>query len=388
MDTMKAQTLLEKYKAGTCTPEEKALVDKWYFREAAKLKMPDGPEDPKAEEMLIWERIAKQLPDRRILWRGQIRRWVASAASVLLLLSASLYLYNHYTIKPTPMIVLSTRDIRAGGNKAILTLADGSKIILDDAANGVIAKQMGIRISKTSDGQLIYTQTGAGIATKGTKILAYNNIETPIGFQYRINLPDGSKVWLNTASSLRYPVIFKGNERLVELTGEAYFEVTHNDKMPFRVKTVGQVVEDLGTHFNINAYFDEPGIRTTLLEGRVRVKQIATNTSKEIIPGQQTLLINEIFTVARVNTEQVVAWKDGLFVFDHTDLHSLMRQISRWYNLQIVYEGNVKNDEFFGEVQRKYSLDEVLKVFELGGLHFRVEGLPSGNQQKRLIVMP
>jgi hypothetical protein len=284
--------------------------------------------------------------------------------------------------------VLSARDIKAGGNKAILTLDNGSKIILDDAINGVIAKQMGIRISKTSDGQLIYTQTEADTMAAGAKILVYNTIETPIGFQYRINLPDGSKVWLNASSSLRYPVIFKGNERLVELTGEAYFEVTHNDKMPFMVKAAGQVVEDLGTHFNINAYSDEPGIRTTLLEGRVRVKQIATHTSKEIIPGQQTLLTNEIFTVANVNIEQVIAWKDGLFVFDHTDLRALMRQISRWYNLQIVYEGNVKNDVFFGEVDRKYSLDEVLKVFELGGLHFRIEGSPSGNQQKRLIVMP
>ena len=384
MDTRQAQQLLEKYRSGNCTPEEKALLEQWYFKEAGKLPTPEGPQDPAAEEALIWSRINQELFPETKVRRLSTRRWVAIAASVLVFLTAGIYFYS--TQQKDNIVVLKAKDIKAGGNNAILTLANVSKINISSSANGLIAQQAGLNITKANDGSIVYSQNIN--PANANEPLAYNTIETPVGFTSIVNLPDGSKVWLNAASSIKYPVVFKGKERLVELTGEAYFEVIHRAEMPFKVKTTGQVVEDLGTHFNINAYADEPGVKTTLLEGSVSVTALATNAVKKIVPGQQASLIGESFTVKNVNTGLAVAWKNGLFEFDHTDLHTLMRQIGRWYNLQIVYEGNVKDDQFFGEVERKYDLAEVLKVLELGGLHFRVEGSLTGNQQKKLIVMP
>ena len=181
---------------------------------------------------------------------------------------------------------------------------------------------------------------------------------------------------------------FNGNERLVELTGEAYFEVVHNAQKPFRVKTASQVVEDVGTHFNINAYTDEPDTKTTLLEGGIKITRPATAETKILVPGQQAVLNSQVFTIRKVDVAESVAWKDGLFVFDHTDLHALMRQVSRWYNIKVVYQGNVTNDEFFGEVQRKYTLAEVVKVLKLGGLNFRIEEPASPGGQKQFIITP
>ncbi len=386
MDTRQAQQLLEKYRSGNCSPEEKALLEQWYFKEAAKLPMPDAPIDPAAEEALIWNRINRELFPETKVRRLPVRKWAAIAASVLFFLTAGIYFYSTRHTKPNDTVVLKASDIKGGGNNAILTLANGTRINLSNSANGLIAKQAGLNIIKAADGSIIYSQSNSAAESK--EALAYNTIETPIGFTSVVNLPDGSKVWLNAASSIKYPVVFKGKERLVELTGEAYFEVIHHTDMPFKVKTAGQLVEDLGTHFNINAYGDEPGIKTTLLEGSVSVTSLANNTIQKIVPGQQASLNGENLTVKNVNTSLAVAWKNGLFEFDHTDLHTLMRQIGRWYNLQIVYEGNVKDDQFFGEVERKYDLAEVLKVLELGGLHFRVEGTVNGSQQKKLIVMP
>ncbi|MEN0053302.1 MAG: FecR domain-containing protein [Mucilaginibacter sp.] len=302
----------------------------------------------------------------------------AAAAAVLLFIVAGGYLMLKKQPVPVQLVKNKQKDIQAGKNQAILTLNNGTKIDLDDASNGQIAKQSGMVISKASNGQLVYTVTGN--TQNGTKP-ELNIIETPRGGQYQVTLPDGTKVWLNAASSITFPTAFSGSERKVILTGEAYFEVVHNAKQPFSVDAAGVQIHDLGTHFNVNAYPDETAVKTTLVQGAVKLDhQGATALLK---PGQQGRI--KVGTgnieIAQVDTDLATAWKDGVFRFDNTDLHSLMRQLSRWYNIEIVYEGNVPNDVFFGKIERRANLSKVLKVLELGDVHFRIE-------DRKLIVMP
>ncbi|HEY1201554.1 MAG TPA: FecR domain-containing protein, partial [Niastella sp.] len=264
-----------------------------------------------------------------------------------------------------------------GSNKAILTLGNGQKISLTDAGNGQIAKQAGITITKQADGQLLYT---IDEARPGDEI-SFNTIETPRGGQYQVALPDGSKVWLNAATALRFPTRFSATERTVYLDGEAYFEIAHNSKSPFRVSVNGQQVEVLGTHFNIMAYKDEQTVRTTLLEGAVKLT--APVGSILLKPGQQGYIVKEknAYNSAYVDVTMVTAWKDGLFKFDGIDMRTLMRQISRWYDVEVIYEPGVKDDVVFGSISRKSDLTRLLRILELGGVHFRVES-------RKLIVMP
>ena len=206
----------------------------------------------------------------------------------------------------------------------------------------------------------------------------YNTITTANGNQYQLILSDGSRVWLNAASSIRFPTSFSGYERKVEITGEAYFEVAKNAAKPFKVDFKNKAgekdeIEVLGTHFNVNTYTDEPEMKTTLLEGSVKIT--AANKMQMLAPGQQArLTINGIELKKNVDLDQVMAWKNGYFLFDNTDIYTLMRQISRWYNIEVIYEPNVKNDVFFGEIERKAELNEVLKILEVGDLHFKLNG--------------
>ncbi|HEY9195949.1 MAG TPA: FecR domain-containing protein, partial [Mucilaginibacter sp.] len=265
--------------------------------------------------------------------------------------------------------------IAPGSNKAILTLANGKKISLTDARKGQIINQQGILISKTASGQLVYTivddgKTGANSPAE----MQYNTMETPRGGQFQLLLPDGTRVWLNAASSLKYPVNFTASsERKVELSGEAYFEVTHNKERPFRVVTSRQVVEVLGTHFNVNAYADEPNTKTTLLEGAVKVTGGA-NTAL-LKPGQEANLTDN-FKVADVDTDEAIAWKNGYFRFDDERLETIMRKISRWYNVDVVYQDNDVKDDLFAAVTTRFAdISTLLKIMEqTGDEHFSVEG--------------
>ncbi|MHB1179403.1 MAG: FecR family protein [Daejeonella sp.] len=327
-----------------------------------------------------------------------------AAAVIFMVLTSGLYFYLN---KPTGSQLATQKlhpkknDIAPGGNKAILTLSDGSKISLSDAANGEIAKQGGISITKTSNGQLIYSIANSQPTTH-TSNLIYNTIETPKGGQYQINLPDGSKVWLNAASSLRFPASFTGNERKVELSGEAYFEVAHitlpagSGAMPFKVTSGNQTIEVLGTHFNVSAYSDEPSIRTTLLEGSVRVslpsplsgEGLDRNFSKLIKPGQQSK-VNETIKVFNVDTEEAVAWKNGYFMFNNENIQSIMRKISRWYNVDIEYRGNISQKALWGSVSRFKNVSEVLDLIELtGSVHFKIVPGDNSGEERRIIVMP
>jgi ferric-dicitrate binding protein FerR (iron transport regulator) len=253
-----------------------------------------------------------------------------------------------------------------GSNKAILTLGNGDRISLTDAADGELARQGDTRISKTKDGQLLYEPENG--AAGG--MVKRNTISTPRGGQYRIDLPDGTRVWLNAASSLAFPASFAGlDERSVELTGEAYFEVAKDAGKPFKVISNAHTVEVLGTHFNINAYNDEPDIKTTLLEGAVRVN------GSMLRPGQQSVLANGRLSIRNAETDMETAWKNGEFIFNGQDFKTVMRTISRWYDVDVVYEYDPKPFRIGGEVSRSRSITEVLKMLEVtGGVKFKLEG--------------
>jgi transmembrane sensor len=237
---------------------------------------------------------------------------------------------------------------------------------LTTAGNGLIARQAGISIHKNAKGLLVYTVAAPSVESAGE-----NTISTPRGGQYEVILPDGTRVMLNATSSLTYPVIFAA-ERKVTLTGEAYFEVAKDKAHPFKVNTAGQTVTVLGTHFNINAYNDEAAVRTTLLEGSV---EITDGDAKErIVPGEQGLKLGDVLIKRSVDVDKEVAWKNGLFSFNGDNLQTILRQVSRWYNVEIAYEGKITNEKFYGEIPRVSKLEAVLKILELNNVHFTIEG--------------
>ena len=266
-------------------------------------------------------------------------------------------------------------DVSPGGDKATLTLADGSTVILDDAQNGILAQQGNTKVIKL-DGKLLYDP-----ANKNSKEVVYNTISTPKGGQYQLELPDGSLVWLNATSSIRFPTSFVEKERRVEITGEAYLEVAKNRDKPFIVTVNNAEVQVLGTHFNINAYLDEDDVETTLLEGSVK---FVNGANADILkPGQQSQLTkNGSFkVVSDVDVDKVVAWKNGFFDFENAGIETVMRQLSRWYNVEIEYNGKT-DDLFIAEMRRNIKLSDALKALELTGkVRFEIEG-------KKIIVMP
>lgn len=266
-------------------------------------------------------------------------------------------------------------DIQPGGNKAVLTLADGSTIILEDSKNGLLTHQGSTKIIK-QNGKLDYSSSEHAVNE-----IMYNTIATPRGGQYQVELPDGSEVWLNAASSLRFPTAFAGKERRVEITGEAYFEVVKNKSMPFIVDVNGAEIQVLGTHFEVMAYKDEPSLQTTLLEGSVRFMK--GNNIALLKPGQQLQLSknDQLRVISEVDLTKAVAWKNGFFDFKGSDFETIARQISRWYNVEVVYNGKIA-DLFYAEIPRNTKLSDVLKALELTGkIHFEIEAT-------KIIVLP
>ena len=320
-----------------------------------------------------------------------VRRWVRramAAAAVVLLLVGLTRLWRSYHQDQAgtgPMVVVAP-----GGNRAVLTLAGGQKIILDSAGTGILAEQGNTHVQKLGDGKLAY-EAGAkgGNAGKAGSATAplYNTLTTPRGGQYQLTLPDGTKVWLNAASSITYPIAFTGNSRTVEMTGEAYFEVIHDKKRPFTVQAGGQTIQDIGTQFNVNAYADEPAQVTTLLEGAVSV------SGHLLHPGEKATVtgVNAAGTtgagggdirVAKGDPDQAVAWKNGLFVFTDAGVETVMRQLSRWYNVDVTYEGNIPPRQFTGMIGRSLTLNQVLAGLTKERVHYQIE---PGN---RLIITP
>jgi ferric-dicitrate binding protein FerR (iron transport regulator) len=287
-----------------------------------------------------------------------IIKW-AVAASLVISLSFGYYFYHKAQNNQQIAASVSTKTV-PGNTKAILILANGQKIELSAAASGTIATQSNTAIRKTNDGRIIYDGDSEN--------LLYNTTITPRGGKFDLTLADGTKVSLDAASSIKYPVSFTGKERKVEITGQVYFEVAHNAAKPFRVLTRGQTIEVLGTHFNVNAYDDEPTIKTTLLEGKVNINYLGINALLK--PGEQASVKSGIsdIRVKAVDTELVIAWKNGLFRFNKTDLRSVMRQISRWYDMEVIYPETLKNTDLFGgSTPRSANVQSILRKLEVTG---------------------
>ncbi|SFG61985.1 FecR family protein [Pedobacter insulae] len=306
---------------------------------------------------------------------------MGAAAALIIVASITLLKYNNREKTAEQKTDLAAAAIAPGSNKAVLTLANGKKIVLTDLENGLVLEQNGIKITKTKDGQLVYDASAAD-AGSTTETPAYNTVQTPLGGQYKIILPDGTHVWLNANSSLKYPASFDlAADREVSLTGEGYFEVAHNKQKPFFVNTNGQRLKVLGTHFNVNAYADEPQTVTTLIEGSVAV---TANEEQQILkPGEQTLLDQDGLSVGQADIEAALAWKNGYFILKDEELGSIMRKIARWYNVEVVFtQESLKKKTLGGATPRSENLDEVIRKFELtGNIHFKVAG-------RRITVMP
>lgn len=305
---------------------------------------------------------------------------ISAAASLLLVLSFGFWLHRQQKHVMQLAVSKNKSDVAPGGNRATLTLANGTKIGLDSASNGEIAQQGGVTVTKTKSGQLIYNL--ADLASSAPAAEGYNTIATPRGGQYQVILPDGSHVWLNAASSIRFPTVFSNNERKVEINGEAYFEVAKDKTKPFRVLSGEQTVEVLGTHFNVMAYDDEKAIITTLLEGSVAV---SNQKGRVIIKPNQNVTMQRngsILTVNEADVEAAVMWKNGYFHFDDEPIEGIMRKVSRWYNVEIVYKGNVAGKTFGGNISRFKNVSELLDVLQTtGSIHFQIK-------ERRIIVMP
>jgi len=400
MDNQNAdwEDLIEKYIANTCTKKEldqlllmmnkekntggltQILKDYW---EKSKQGNDEQKLDLDEKFSLLMQQAKHETPVISIVTGRRIIKWkfyYAVAAIIVCMLSVGTYFLiksekAQNQISKSENNRRDKNDVTPGGNKAILTLSDGSSIILDSTQNGTLTTQGNTKIIKLN-GMLSYNT----LKNKTSEVL-YNTISTPRGGQYQLMLADGSKVWLNAAASLRFPASFVGKERKVELLGEAYFEVAKNAAMPFKVKLNGMEVEVLGTHFNINSYDDESAIRTTLLEGSIKINK--NNTSSLLKPGEQARMDKKgkINIINDADVEEAVAWKEGKFQFDRADIHDVMRQLARWYNVEVEYKGSVSS-HFGGTISRDANLSQVLNMLHLTGeVKFQV-------QDKKVVVMP
>lgn len=400
------KALALKWQEGTITEEEKLLFNQWYHS-FDDLSLKEVTSEKRTQ---LQNRLYNSIAEREHLspatsWFNRNSVYISGLAAVLTLVFAvyGYYFYiDKHSTNPIKQTVQQKHRILPGGNKAVLTLANGATIVLNQNPTGVVTMQGTVAVKKGKEGVLNYELTAKNkdAAENG----AINTITTPRGGQYQVNLSDGTKVWLNAASSLKFPVTFNSDKREVELTGEAYFEVNPNPisasaknrslaksssaialqhkKIPFLVKTKSQIIEVLGTHFNVNAYDDEPDSRTTLLEGSVKVKQSGKQGTALLKPGQQAVTGAKNMEVSDVDVSQAVAWQQGYFLFDNESMESIMRKISRWYDVDVEYSGNIRYRKFGGRLSKYENITEILRLMEKTQvIHFRTAG-------RRVIVMP
>ncbi len=386
------QYLVSKYLNDTCTPDE--LAEFWQLIGDLKDETPmqvalqnlwqqskAGHDTP----AMGWAQVLQTIYDKASpapaeqaeiipMRKRPVIRWAAAAVIVLSLGAAAYWLFNNNRAGSTGVAATTTtvKDVQAPqSNRATITLANGKTVYLDSAANGSLATQSNVQLVKLADGQIVYK----GAANE----LVYNTLTNPRGSKViDMTLSDGSRIWLNAGSSITYPVTFVGHERNVEINGEVYFEVAHNAAMPFRVRHSATEVQVLGTHFNINAYDDEPAVKVTLLEGSVKV--VKRETGKENLailkPGQQAAIAdNSPLTIDHSpDLAQVMAWKNGLFSFTGADLTTVMRQLARWYNIQVKYEGQMPARKFSGEITHDLTLSQLMNGLQSLGIQFNIEG--------------
>ncbi len=384
--------LLKRYVDQTASDEEAeelfALIDHSEYEEIIKQSLIQVLRDNKTDDAFnknecnnILQKILQSEKITAVIHHSKIKtlQWMRIAAAAVLIAAistAAIYFFNHSSKKNIAATNVNNYEnhVSPGNNKATLTLGNGSKIILDSVANGAITQQGITKVLKVNGGLLQYE------ANNSENTVAYNTLSTPRGGQYQIVLADGTTVWLNAASSLKYPTVFKGSERNVELTGEAYFEVAKNAAMPFIVQVDaplgdgGTKVQVLGTHFNINSYNDEEVTKTTLLEGSVKISNKTNNIL--LVPGQQaiTKLNGDNINVANVDAAEAIAWRYGRTSFTNENVKEIMRQVSRWYDVDVVYQGNISNRTFTGGISRTADISEVLNALKLNGYEFTLSG--------------
>lgn len=304
---------------------------------------------------------------------------LAAAAAVFLIAGMSIYMCLKPGIQNPQNAGLikkaNTDKIVHGGKRAVLTLGDGSKVTLDTTQEHLVIRQGNTKVSKQSLATLAYYTENESTAS-----VIYNTLSTPKGGQYELILPDQTRVWLNSSSSIRFPTQFKGKERRVSITGEAYFEVSKNKAMPFKITVNHTEVEVLGTHFNVMAYPDESAINTALFEGSVKVN--SGTEHKVLVPGQESRISkNGKINISRADAEEVLAWKNGWFNFNNCDIQKVMRQISRWYDVEVEYQGKIPTGHFSGAVSQANEITKVLDILRTGGVNFKTEG-------RKIIVLP
>lgn len=369
MTKHKAEDLIHNYVNNLSSKEERMIVESWHIADIKNSSHIPSKETITIVQKRMWNKLSTHI-DHQKNSVGSKKLWpkIAITASVFLIASIALYI----SIKPASKLstnVLIQSDVAAGVNKATLILNNGERISLNQNTKELITTQEGIDIKK-SNGLLIYDHTNQPQNT-----IAINKLETPRGGKYQLILPDGTKVWLNSASTLTYPITFKGNERKVSLEGEAYFEVAKNKKSVFKVVSGTQTVEVLGTHFNIKSYKDENESQTTLAEGSVKISKGFIH--KILKPGQAAFTNDNSKSVeiGNADLEKDLAWKNNEFIFNGDDLKSIMREVSRWYDVEVVYEGNFNQGKYLGVVSRSKNISEVLKMLQLTGkINFKIEG--------------
>jgi len=380
--------LIKKYLEDKCTPAEKLEVEAWF-----ELYRGGDREFYDNDEKLIDQAMMRSLvnihqkidslqttadEDKIVHLKPKLKfHWIAIAATVLLFIMAGGYFTIHKkaVVQPLAQNHLLKRDTLIGNNKAILTLGNGKKIVLNDAKVGSLAVQGHVAITKAADGRIIYNATSQASTARATGEIANNSITTPKGGQYHVVLPDGSSVWLDAASSITYPPEFTGNKRQVELMGEAYFEVSKDPTKPFCVNVDNkQQIEVLGTHFNVQAYPDDRDVTTTLLEGSVKL--LYSNKHAILKPGQ--MAVNDpdkSLLIKPADIYEVMAWKNNMFVFNNENIKSIMKRLARWYDVDVVFEGDMEKVNFFGNYSRSKSLANLLKNIELTEkVHFKIKG--------------
>lgn len=335
-----------------------------------------------SERQLLLDQILKK--DSLEKQESKIRLWprigTVAAAIATVIVSAGIWFYSSSKNNGKQDVPEFAHDVAPGKNGATLTLGNGRKILITGTSAGKIATEAGVKISKTKDGQLVYE-----VIEKSNVPITYNTLTTTQGEQSQVLLPDGTQVWLNAASSIKYPATFNGNTRIVELTGEAYFQVSHDKSKPFLVKTPKESIEVLGTHFNVNSYADEPVHRTTLLQGRIRI--VAGSQTAVLTPNRQAEIGTDLSLKINgpIDPEEAVAWKNGFFQFHHADIKTVMRQFSRWYDVSVSYEGKLPDYHFSGEIHRNLTAAQALDILSLSKIHYKIESTSNG---KRIIITP
>jgi transmembrane sensor len=369
------QELIQKYLEGTASEEERSEVELWY----ASVQLPSKlGQDHGAVRSRIYAKTKQIIyPEPAIRKFPWINWRILSAAAAILLIAGVVFVVsnNHQTSGRNALLgnTLSGHDIAPGGDQAVLTLADGRQISLDTAAEGKLAGPMGLQINKTK-GVIVYSPTNENASPS-----RYNTLSTPKGAKYELVLPDGSHVWLNALSSIRYPEVFGNNQRNVEVKGEAYFEVAHlqtkgkKSRIPFIVQAGSEQIEVLGTHFNVHYYPGDPMQLTTLLEGAVKVS--SHGKSVLLSPGQAAGIENgkqDIQKLNDVNTGLAVAWKEGEFQFEDASVPEIMNQVARWYDVEVAYQGEIPQEHFSGRVSRTENLSQVIEILKRGGIRFKI----------------